>query len=86
MIYAPPKHHPRMATMSDNQKAQIAAADALTLLLHNQHALAAGLEEITMWPSENGAGDAAANALAALETLDKNALAITDALIRLRQS
>lgn len=34
--------------MPDNSKANIATADALTLLLHNQHAPAAALEEVTV--------------------------------------
>jgi hypothetical protein len=33
--------------MSVNSEAKIATADALTLLLHNQHALAAAIEEVT---------------------------------------
>ncbi len=42
--------------MSDNSEANIATADALTLLLHNQHAMCAAIEEVTKWLSENGAG------------------------------
>jgi hypothetical protein len=33
--------------MSDSSEAKIATADALTLLLQNQHALDAAIEEIT---------------------------------------
>jgi hypothetical protein len=72
--------------MSDNPETKIATADALTLLLHNQHALGAALEEITKCLSDNGVGSVAANAMAAMETLDSNAQAITDAIMRLRQS
>lgn len=72
--------------MSDNSKANVATADALTLLLHNQHALAAAIEEVTKWLSENGVVSVAANALAAMETLDSNAQGITEAIMRLRQS
>jgi hypothetical protein len=72
--------------MSDNSEANIATADALTLLLHNQHALAASMEEVTKWLSDNGVGSVAANATAAMETLDLNAQAITDAILRLRRS
>jgi hypothetical protein len=72
--------------MPDKSEAKIATADALTLLLHNQHALAAAIEEVTKWLSENGVGSVAANALAAMETLDTNAQAMTDAIMRLRQS
>jgi len=72
--------------MLDNPEANIATADALTLLLHNQHAICAAIEEVTKWLSENGVGSVAANAMEAMETLDKNAQAITDAIMRLRHS
>jgi hypothetical protein len=71
--------------MPDDSEANISTADALTLLLHNQHALAAAIEEITNWLSENGVGSVAANAIVAMETLDTNAQGITDAITRLRQ-
>ncbi|SBW83736.1 Conserved hypothetical protein [Pseudomonas veronii 1YdBTEX2] len=70
--------------MPDNS--EIATADALTLLLHNQHALGAAIEEITKWLLENGVGSVAANAMSAMETLDTNAQAITDSIMRIRQS
>ncbi|MNN23985.1 hypothetical protein D3C76_1072030 [compost metagenome] len=72
--------------MPDNSEANIATADALTLLLHNQHALAAAIEEVTKWLSENGVGSVAANAAGAMETLDTNAQAITNAIMQVRQS
>lgn len=72
--------------MLNNSEAKIATADALTLLLHNQHALSAAIEEIANWLSENGVGSIAANATAAMETLDTNAQGITDAIMRLRRS
>lgn len=71
--------------MRDNSDCKIATADALTLLLHNQHALGAAIEEITKWLSERGATDVADNAIGAMETLDTNAQAMTDAIMRLRQ-
>jgi hypothetical protein len=71
--------------MSDNSDCKIVTADALTLLLHNQHALGAAIEEITKWLSENGVENVAVNAAAAMETLDTNAAAITSAIMRLRQ-
>ncbi|WP_449439710.1 hypothetical protein [Pseudomonas migulae] len=71
--------------MPDNE-AKIATADALTLILHNQHALGAAIEEITKWLSESGVGSVADNAMTAMETLDTNAQAITDAILRIRQS
>ncbi|WP_256356707.1 hypothetical protein [Pseudomonas sp. PDM32] len=71
--------------MSDISEANIATADALTLLLHNQHAICAAIEEVTKWLSENGVGCVATNAIAAMETLDRNAQDISDAIMRLRQ-
>ncbi len=62
--------------MAVNSDANTATADALTLLLHNQHSLTAAIEDVTKWISENGG---------AMETLDNNARAITDAIMRLRQ-
>jgi phage shock protein A len=75
-----------MLPMPDNSEAKIATADALTLLLHNQHALAAAMEEITKWLFENGVESVAANAMTAMETLDTNAQGITEAIMQLRQS
>lgn len=72
--------------MRDNSDCKIAAADALTLLLHNQHALGAAIEEIIKWLSENVVESVTDNAVAAMETLDTNAKAITDAIMRLRQA
>lgn len=71
--------------MPYESNSNVATADALTLLLHNQHALAAALEEITSWLSENGVRGVSENALVAMETLDTNAKAITEAITRLRQ-
>lgn len=72
--------------MKSNADSNITTADALTLLLHNQHALGAAIEEIAHWISGRGADDVADNAVVALETLDTNAKAITDAIMRLRES
>jgi len=72
--------------MPDDSDFQIATADSLTLLLHNQHALGAAIEEISKWLSENGVGSVAANVMSALETLDSNAQALTDSIMRIRQS
>ena len=72
--------------MPSDSDSNIAAADALTLLLHNQHALAAAIEEVTKWLSENGVETVANSAVAAMEALDTNAKAVTDAILRLRQS
>ncbi|PWB37919.1 hypothetical protein DCO47_01065 [Pseudomonas sp. NDM] len=72
--------------MPNNSDTNIATADALTLLLHNQHALAAAIEEVTKWLKDNGVGLVADNAMTAIETLDTNAQAITNAIMRLRQA
>lgn len=72
--------------MPNNSASNIATADALTLLLHNQHALAAAIEEVAVWLAASGAAVVADNAVMALEALDTNAKAITDAIMRIRQS
>lgn len=72
--------------MSTPPDCNVYTADALTLLLHNQHALGAAIEELTHWISGTGADSVADNAVAALETLDRNAQAITEAILRLRNS
>ncbi|MFP0198315.1 hypothetical protein ACKJSM_24505 [Pseudomonas sp. PHC1] len=72
--------------MPNNSVSNIATADALTLLLHNQHALAAAIEEVAVWLSASGAAVVADNAAMAMETSDTNAKAITDAIMRIRQS
>lgn len=71
--------------MSIHSESNIATADALTLLLHNQHALAAAIEEVTKWLSDNGIQSVANSANFAMETLDTNAQEITDAIMRLRK-
>jgi hypothetical protein len=71
--------------MPDNSDSNIPTADALTLLLQNQHALGAAIEEVTKWLSENGVEDVAVNAVMAMETMDTNAAAISDAIMRLRR-
>lgn len=70
--------------MPDTSESNIVMADALTLLLHNQHAIGAAIDEVTKWLSENGVEDVALNARMAMETLDTNAKAIGDAITRLR--
>jgi hypothetical protein len=71
--------------MPDNTEAHIATADVLTLLLHNQHALAAAIEEVALWARASGSSEAHENAITALETLDANASAITAGILKLRQ-
>ncbi|MFJ7106631.1 hypothetical protein ACIQU2_03195 [Pseudomonas sp. NPDC098740] len=60
--------------------------NVLSALGVNKHAICAAIEEVTKWLSDNGVGSVAANATAALETLDMNAREITDAIMRIRQS
>ncbi|WP_095105798.1 hypothetical protein [Pseudomonas sp. Irchel 3E20] len=67
--------------MPDKSEANIATADALTLLLHNQHAISAAIEEVTRWLSEYGVRCVADNAVSAMETLDANDQGITDAIM-----
>lgn len=71
--------------MPCNADAHIATADVLTLLLHNQHALAAAIEEVALWAKASGSSEAHENAVTALETLDANASAITAGILKLRQ-
>lgn len=71
--------------MPNNLEAHIATADVLTLLLHNQHALAAAIEELALWAKSTGSSEAHENAITALETLDANASAITAGIFKLRQ-
>jgi len=68
-----------------SQNQAVAAADALTLLLYNQHGIAAALEELAGWISSQGGTVTADNALAALQVLDTNSQALTDAIMKLRQ-
>ncbi len=68
------------------QNQAVAMADALTLMLYSQHGIAAALEEIANWISSQGGAVAADNALAALQVLDLNAQAVTDAINQLRQA
>lgn len=71
--------------MSDNTEANIATADVLTLLLHNQHAIAAAVEELALWASSTGSLETHGNVIAALNTLDTNASAVTAGILKLRQ-
>ncbi|VVO41220.1 hypothetical protein [Pseudomonas fluorescens] len=71
--------------MPDQNEANIATADVLTLLLHNQHALAAAIEEVALWARATGSPETHDNAITALNTLDMNASAITAGILKLRQ-
>lgn len=71
--------------MPDNTDSHIDTADALTLLLHNQHAIAAAIEELAVWVRSKGSPEVHGNVIAALETIDMNASALTNAILNLRQ-
>lgn len=71
--------------MPNNSDANIATADVLTLLLHNQHALAAAIEEVALWAKSTGSPVTHDNAVTALEALDANASAISAGILKLRQ-
>ncbi|WP_138738771.1 hypothetical protein [Pseudomonas sp. FSL W7-0098] len=70
--------------MQDEIDARIATADVLTLLLHNQHALAAAIEEVALWARASGSSEAHQNAVNALLTIDENASAITAGILKIR--
>ncbi|WP_243432940.1 MULTISPECIES: hypothetical protein [unclassified Pseudomonas] len=72
--------------MPDSTDAHIAIADVLTLLLHNQHALAAAIEEVALWAKASCSSEVHENAVTALQTLDANASAIAAGILKLRQS
>ena len=69
-----------------SQDQAIAMADALTLLLHNQHGIAAAIEELSSWATRQGGAHATDNVLSALQVLDTNAKALTSAINRIRQA
>lgn len=71
--------------MPNTPDANIATADALTLLLHNQHAIAAAIEELSLWVRLQGEPVVHLNVMTALKTIDKNAAAISAEIYRLRQ-
>lgn len=71
--------------MPDNSDANIVTADVLTLLLHNQHALAAAIEEVALRARTTGSPEVHNNAITALDALDTNASAITAGILKLRQ-
>jgi hypothetical protein len=78
-------HHSGTIAMPDNSEVNIAIADTLTLLLQNQHALAAAIEEVALWAKSTGSPTTHNNAITALEILDKNASAIAVGIMKLRQ-
>lgn len=66
-----------------DEKAAI-AADTLELLLLNQTAIRAALEELSLWVSQRGSTQIHDNVMAALMTLDTHAEAVSIGIERLR--
>ncbi|WP_338505911.1 hypothetical protein [Pseudomonas poae] len=71
--------------MTGNNQANIATADMLTLLLHNQHALAAAIEELAVWVRSTGSPITHGNVIGALETIYGNASVITAGILKIRK-
>lgn len=69
-----------------SQNQAVAMADALTLILNQQHGIAAAIEELAGWIANQGGNVAADNALAALEGLDLHAKTLTDAINQVRSA
>lgn len=68
-----------------DEKASV-AADTLELLLLNQIAIRAALEEISLWVSHRGSVHIHGNVMSALATLDAHAESISSGIERLRRS
>lgn len=66
-----------------DEKAAI-TADTLELLLLNQTAIRAALEELSLWVSQRGSTHIHDNVMAALRTLDTHMEAISIGIERLR--
>jgi len=62
--------------MPANPDTAILTADLLTLLWEGQLATAAAIEELSVWVKSQGGEDAHAQAMDALDALDRNASAI----------
>lgn len=67
----------------DDDKAAV-AADTLELLMMNQTAIRAALEELSLWVSQRGSTHIHTNVLSALQTLDMNAESIDQGIAHLR--
>ncbi|OAK57786.1 hypothetical protein A3K88_22895 [Pseudomonas putida] len=61
-----------------------ATADALELLMMNQTALRAAIEELSTWVRQRGSVNVHENVMVAVQALDTNADAIAEAIARLR--
>ena len=60
------------------------AADAIELILLNQHAIRAAIEELSLWVSQRGSTTTHDNVLTALQTLDMNTESINVIITSLR--
>lgn len=68
--------------MDDNKAA--VAADTLELLMMNQIAIRAALEELSLWVSQRGSTPVHEVVMGALQTLDTNADAVASSIEKLR--
>nr|WP_279153029.1 hypothetical protein [Pseudomonas mosselii] len=64
----------------------VVAADTLELLMMNQTAIRAALEELSLWISQRGSTHIHDNVLTALKTLDTNAQSIEQGITHLRSA
>ncbi|WP_345956290.1 hypothetical protein Q9323_14760 [Pseudomonas fulva] len=60
-------------------------ADAIELILLNQHAIRAAIEELSLWVSQRGSTTTHDNVMTALQTIDINTGEINKLIICLRQ-
>ncbi|WP_341782797.1 hypothetical protein [Pseudomonas putida] len=67
----------------DDDKAAV-AADALELLIMNQTAIRAALEELSLWVGQRGSTHIHENVMTTLQTLDTNAKSIGRGISLLR--
>lgn len=67
----------------DDDKAAV-AADTLELLMMNQTAIRAALEELSLWVSQRGSIQIHESVMTALQTLDTNAQSIGQGIAHLR--
>lgn len=70
--------------MPTTTEAHIITADVLTLLWEGQLACSAAIEELSLWVMEHGSPMTHQNVITALDTLDRNATAITTGILKLR--
>jgi len=66
------------------EKQALITADTLELMLLNQIAIRAALEELSLWVSQRGSVNVHENVMAALANLDIHADAISSGIARLR--